>query len=591
MDILKQQEESTQEVQETQPQEVEINANTPEQKTNLFKKPVSTFLGYSLIVLFAILAYAGVFWYEDCYQEPQVTDWTTVAQEMQERRAVVEENEVLSDYEVREDGVYFWGELIEGVDVDTFEIIQHSAPSYSKDKNYVYKHDEIIKGADPETFETLKYNYAKDIDSVFYYNRLLEGVDPETFEVTEEYCFTYISTGGENGSFLAKDKNFVFCGDIKLSSNSKSFEMLGFPCYECLSEKGCNRDPHYYKNKNGIYCGTELLENVDSMSFVSVGGDYFKDKDKVFYLGKEIEGADPETFVVLEGLYTRDKNSVFFDNVPMSEIDLETFEVVGEKDSLESLLDGSFGTYAKDSKKVYLDGEIIEGADPANCTADNLEGCEAGYKNLGNGYEIKGNGVYYQGELIESFYEPYGNESVVEEDILSDEYELRTDGLYYQNTEISSSYERGGYYYDERQNGFVYGMSKYDFSNAQLKNIDGNILIFLKSYFIMMNPNGYLGANGDAVELKIFRLDIEENTLHEVFSTIDYPMEGEIEYGIDESLGWMATVLYFSDNWLVLEETKSLIDYKWSTYYCFDREKRSYVYCGEIGSKPGEAVE
>ena len=45
--------------------------------------------------------------------------------------------------------------------------------------------------------------------------------------------------------------------------------------------------------------------------------------------------------------------------------------------------------------------EKIEGVDPADCTKDNLKGCEPKHKMTHPDYEIKTDSVYYQSELIE----------------------------------------------------------------------------------------------------------------------------------------------------------------------------------------------
>lgn len=116
MDILVQQDERI------EPREVEITAEVQEEKRSWLTKKVSTSLGYTLIVFFAMLAYSCVFWYADSYKEPWVVDWSDVVRQLQERRVVigetpeVEDRQVLFGYDIREDGVYLDGEIIEGFD-------------------------------------------------------------------------------------------------------------------------------------------------------------------------------------------------------------------------------------------------------------------------------------------------------------------------------------------------------------------------------------------------------------------------------------------------------------------------------------------
>ena len=67
----------------------------------------------------------------------------------------------------------FWGDRkIEGVDVETFFIINEY--SYAKDKNNVYYEGKQIKGADPETFKILWDEWSRDKNNVYFYRNKID---------------------------------------------------------------------------------------------------------------------------------------------------------------------------------------------------------------------------------------------------------------------------------------------------------------------------------------------------------------------------------------------------------------------------------
>ena len=83
------------------------------------------------------------------------------------------------------------------------------------------------------------------------------------------------------------------------------------------------------------------------------------------YHVRPIIGADPKTFIIIDGHYGKDKNNVYFYGVKIKDSDSETFVGLGI---------GS--QYAKDKNNVYHRGKIVKGATPANCIAENLDGCK-----------------------------------------------------------------------------------------------------------------------------------------------------------------------------------------------------------------------
>ena len=109
--------------------------------------------------------------------------------------------------------VYFNGEVINGVHVETFEIIENGEYDhiYAKDKNTVYYNGKVLIGSNPNTFKTLwgqRYEgcgpgpYSTDGINVYFTSNLVLGADPRSFELFRV-------------SNYAKDKSSVFHNGVK----------------------------------------------------------------------------------------------------------------------------------------------------------------------------------------------------------------------------------------------------------------------------------------------------------------------------------------------------------------------------------------
>jgi hypothetical protein len=292
--------------------------------------------------------------------------------------------------------------------------LQEIGGPYTKDKNNVYSDGQIILGADHGTFVDLKTEpndnfgdrYAKDDNHVYYYGKILEA-DLKTFVIL----------GGD----YAKDKNHVyFSGSIVVGADPET--AVGIP--------------PFMKDKNHLYGSSIININADLKSLTSIPGRVLKDKDFVYfpvfyssYFGtysvqsgtwEKISNADAPTFSyvgICEGCggkgcpqrsYYKDKNRVFVNDKPMNNIDRSSF--VYHEGDFPVELGGAFGpeayatdrnfvyvgcdgnvlegadpltfealpdSYAKDKNNVYFGDKIVSGVDPVNCTAANLDGCQA----------------------------------------------------------------------------------------------------------------------------------------------------------------------------------------------------------------------
>ncbi len=111
---------------------------------------------------------------------------------------------IFSSYEIRDNKVYYEGDLLKNADVESFQILSHL---YAKDKKNVYSFGEIIYEFDVESFEVCftlgndptPTNYTKDKNSIYYLNVKLEQLDLDTFIALENY--------------YGKDKKLVFFED------------------------------------------------------------------------------------------------------------------------------------------------------------------------------------------------------------------------------------------------------------------------------------------------------------------------------------------------------------------------------------------
>lgn len=164
-------------------------------------------------------------------------------------------------YVKADDAVYWVDEKkkrtkIEGVDVTTFEILNHwynkdyardknkvylifdnigrfslielynANPEsfqilegdFSKDKNTVYWQGKDISEADSNTFQAMKFSYGKDKNHVFRFNLIIDDADPATISVDDQYpnisrdnkyLFKYIP-GSTWKKFEKIDKNNEF---------------------------------------------------------------------------------------------------------------------------------------------------------------------------------------------------------------------------------------------------------------------------------------------------------------------------------------------------------------------------------------------
>lgn len=113
-------------------------------------------------------------------------------------------------YAKDKNNIYLGANVVTGVDVNTFEIINDD---FTKDKNHVYNGLEIAKSYpddvafDPVTFHALNHpDYTADKNGVYQYVNKIEWADPQSFVL-----LPYWNIGQRPGyDFYGKDKNYIY---------------------------------------------------------------------------------------------------------------------------------------------------------------------------------------------------------------------------------------------------------------------------------------------------------------------------------------------------------------------------------------------
>jgi len=346
------------------------------------------------------------------------------------------------------DGEFF---ILEGVDKETFEVINDL---YAKDKNHVYdiEYDiEIKRGVDPETFEAINEDYSKDKYSVYKWSELsladpgtfeiiddiyskdirrvyvnsvmIKYADPETFEVIgaalsrdKRFVYTWgnilegagtdieLLNGDEDTWYMyAKDSNYVYFIDYR--GRIKRIDWVDVDTFEII-------DLGYtFKDKNGIY----VNESSDSRFNFEVEKCYAGNCKMTYTLSYDngfLGSKAIDNFDKINDLYIKDDHNAYYlpygteyEVEPVFDIDSSTFEVLHgyyTKDAYNvfyrwfSIPDADPKTFemlgeniAKDKNHIYFNGDIITGAD--------VETLESAVENIEWNYDDKvkdKNGTY-----------------------------------------------------------------------------------------------------------------------------------------------------------------------------------------------------
>lgn len=194
--------------------------------------------------------------------------------------------------------IYYFDESdfkkLDRADINSFERIEYTG--FFKDKNNVYYDGEKVEGIDMNSIEVINGMCIKDKNSVFYEGKKLRNISPDNFNIFDS---------GLSYDKILIDKNGIY-KFIETEDNKKAIEVTR------LDSKGIDLETleritspmdssNYFKDKNGVYFmdGNKFVKinGADKDSFeVTMRGKYGKDKNNVYFEGKKMEGKNPVDF-------------------------------------------------------------------------------------------------------------------------------------------------------------------------------------------------------------------------------------------------------------------------------------------------------
>lgn len=256
----------------------------------------------------------------------------------------------------------------------------------------------VIKGDKVYYDEVMQVRWADDTTHQRINELEVVGADPSTFVVLKDPFSQAL------GAYEAKDANHLYYQNevrtlVGPAASKIDFQTLG------------NIAPGIYKDKNAVYVinGSMVtdVQSADAATFMALAdptygsaSTYAKDKNTIYFLeggynpdltATAIPGIDPNTFKVIgvcaspaepSGAYGNEYNAIDATHVLAGKnivpgADSATFKIVGEIPPTTEYMNSVATVYAVDKNHVYKRcSEIVTGVSPAQCTANNLKGCE-----------------------------------------------------------------------------------------------------------------------------------------------------------------------------------------------------------------------
>ena len=194
--------------------------------------------------------------------------------------------------------IYYFDEdsfkKVDKADINSFERIDSTG--FFKDKNNVYYEGEKVEGIDMNSIEVINEMCIKDKNSVFYEGKKLRNISPNNFNIFD---------GGISYDKILVDKN----GAYKLMENENQKDKIKIIPLDSknIDLKTLERidspmdSSNYFKDKNGVYFlnGEKFVKingaDIDTFE-VTMSGKYGKDRNNVYFEGKKMEGENPKKF-------------------------------------------------------------------------------------------------------------------------------------------------------------------------------------------------------------------------------------------------------------------------------------------------------
>ena len=194
--------------------------------------------------------------------------------------------------------IYYFNEdsfkKVDKADINSFERIDSTG--FFKDKNNVYYEGEKVEGIDMNSIEVINEMCIKDKNSVFYEGKKLRNISPNNFNIFYGGMSYDIILVDKNGSYkLMENENQK--DKIKIIPlNSKNIDLKTLERIESPMDSS-----NYFKDKNGVYFlnGEKFVKingaDIDTFE-VTMSGKYGKDRNNVYFEGKKMEGENPKKF-------------------------------------------------------------------------------------------------------------------------------------------------------------------------------------------------------------------------------------------------------------------------------------------------------
>jgi hypothetical protein len=224
------------------------------------------------------------------------------------------------------------------------QLVELTRPGYGDYRDYLYSstypaEDDGMRGRKPmdrDTLVVVGYGVMKDKDNVYYESQANSAMADGWFlvEGADAASFAYVGAKGIDDEAFYKDKNRIY-----RKSGSHAISVV----------RGLNLDTatfvylggDFYQDKNSVFRHTEnhaleleRMEGADAGSFEIINEIFAKDKSAIFIKGKKIKNSDPSTFARIDGKYYRDSRLVYFlkeDSAIVFGVDAGSFVVVDDR--------------------------------------------------------------------------------------------------------------------------------------------------------------------------------------------------------------------------------------------------------------------
>lgn len=216
-----------------------------------------------------------------------------------------------------------------------------------------------LEGADVASFRTIDEVYGRDAHSVYFKGRRLAGADPRTFKRIRVTRHTWYSA----------DAHAVFCDETRLpDSDPASFRFMDdFTLDRNHVYKGCqvlpladaatfHREGAFWVDRSHVFTSIQLIPDLNPATLVQhPGGIWFQDDQRICSNSRCLRPDDIASFRVMRGAYARDKSSFYSGSYAPKRM------AVADPASFVAIDDN----WARDSSKVYWQGDPVAGANPA----------------------------------------------------------------------------------------------------------------------------------------------------------------------------------------------------------------------------------